>query len=401
MLENNETMARSAPQKRADSRGGRLYYPQLDGLRFFAYFFVLVSHYPDPATYFGDWPAIRLIMTKLHEFGWIGVDLFLVLSSFLIFSLLIEEKKRTGTVAIRSFYIRRALRIWPLYFPFLVFAFLALPFLLPFYAHQATYDVTVTQHLLPFFTFTGNFSYALFYPSVSPLFGHLWTVCLEEQFYIWPPLLVFFFAPRSSTRTVGLAIALLLLAFLWRWYVVASGIAYPMVWVNPLGRLDPFVLGALAAVLVSEHPDWFRPRPVFGYLLVGAALILVVLVSYFPNIDASNHVVWQLFLVDLSATCLVLATFPLRGLTKALSCRPLPFLGKTSYGLYVFHTASVGLIVYLNLDQLFGATPLSYITGLAAALAVNIAVASVSYRVYEAPLLKLKRRFEVIHSRPV
>ena len=394
-------MARPASQASVERRSSRLYYPQLDGLRFFAYLFVLLSHYPDPASYFSGTPGIALILTKLHEFGWAGVDLFLVLSSFLIFSLLIEERERSGKVAIRAFYIRRALRIWPLYFPFLVFAFLALPFLLPFYPHQASYGTTVTQQLLPFLTFTGNFSYALFYPSVSPLFGHLWTVCLEEQFYIWPPLLVFFFAPRLNLRVVALATGLLALAVLWRWYVVATGIVYPMVWVNPLSRLDPFVLGGLAALLVHQHPHWFRPRPVVGWLLAAAALIMIVLVAYFPNINASEHVVWQLLLVDLAATCLVLATFPLQGLTTALSSRPLPFLGKISYGLYVFHTASVGLIIYLNLHRQFGATPLSYLVGLAAALAVNIAVATASYRLYEAPILKLKRRFEVIHSRPV
>ncbi len=395
-------MLRADVQKRANSRRGRLYYPQLDGLRFFAYLFVLLSHYPDPGDYFDGAPAIRLILNKLHDFGWVGVDLFLVLSSFLIFSLLIEERARTTTIAIRAFYIRRALRIWPLYFPFLIIAFLALPFLLANYTHQTTYMTTVVQQLFPFLTFTGNFSYALFYPSVSPLFGHLWTVCLEEQFYIWPPLLAFFFTLKLNGRTVGLAIALLALAGIWRWYVVANGIAYPMVWVNPLCRLDPFVLGALAAVLIAERPDWYRANPaLFGWLLVGAALVLGVLVAAFPNINELQHAIWQLFLVDLAATCLVMATFPLRGFTKALSCRPLPYLGKISYGLYVFHTASVGLVLYFNLERQFGATPLSYCIGLAAVLAVNIAVAAASYRLYEAPLLKLKARFEVIHSRPV
>jgi peptidoglycan/LPS O-acetylase OafA/YrhL len=385
-------------QKRVGKRG-RLYYPQLDGLRFFAYFFVLLSHYPDPATYFVDWPGVRTVLVKFHEFGWIGVDLFLVLSSFLIFSLLIEERTRTETVAIRSFYIRRALRIWPLYFPFLILAFLALPFLLAHYPHQASYGETVRQQLFPFLTFTGNFSYAIFYASVSPLFGHLWTVCLEEQFYIWPPLLVFFFAPRLSRRIMALAAGLLVLSAFWRWYVVSNGIAYPMVWVNPLGRLDPFVLGALAAVLVVERAHWFRSAAL-GYLLLAAAALLAGMVACFPNINASEHAVWQLFLVDLSATCLVLATFPLRGFTKFLSRRPLPFLGKTSYGLYVFHTASVGLVLYLHLDRQFGTTPFSYCFGLAVVLAVNIFVASISYRLYEAPLLKFKARFEVIHSRP-
>jgi len=394
-------MIRPNPQKRADHRRGRLYYPQLDGLRFFAYFFVLLSHYPDPAAYFDGSPAVRLVLTKLHEFGWIGVDLFLVLSSFLIFSLLIEERARTGSIAVRFFYIRRALRIWPLYFPFLILAFLALPFLLGYYPHETTYGITVKQQLVPFLTFTGNFSYALFYSSVSPLFGHLWTVCLEEQFYVWPPLLVFFFAPSLNRRTVALALALLVLSAFWRWYVVSNGIAYPMVWVNPLCRLDPFVLGALAAVLVAERPGWFRGKAVVGYALLAAAFILAVLVASFPNINASEHAVWQLLLADVSATCLVLATFPLRGFTKALSCRPLPFLGKTSYGLYVLHTASVGLVLYLKLDRQFGATPLSYLVGLAAVLVVNIVGASLSYRLYEAPLLKLKARFEVIHSRPV
>src|ERR1051325_4991551 len=130
--------------RKADTRQQRLYYPQLDGLRFFAYFFVLLSHYPDPTQYFES-SALRVVLGKLHDFGWLGVDLFLVLSSFLIFSLLIEERARTKTLGVRAFYTRRALRIWPLYFPFLILSFMALPFLLPYYPHQTSYGTTVAQ----------------------------------------------------------------------------------------------------------------------------------------------------------------------------------------------------------------------------------------------------------------
>jgi peptidoglycan/LPS O-acetylase OafA/YrhL len=118
------------------------------------------------------------LLTRLNSFGWIGVDIFLALSSYLIFSLLMGEKGVSGTISIERFYICRALRIWPLYFPFLLIAFFLIPLLVvPFRDLRPA----LAQHLLPFLAFTGNLSYALF-PKTLGFFAHLWTISLEEQF---------------------------------------------------------------------------------------------------------------------------------------------------------------------------------------------------------------------------
>lgn len=378
----------------------RVYFPQLDGLRFIAYFLVLISHFGNPAAYFEQFPTLQFLLGKLRDFGWAGVDLFLVLSSFLIFSLLIEERQRTGTVAIKAFYIRRALRIWPVYYPYLIASFIVLPFVINLFLHEASYETTLRVHLLPFLTFTGNFSYGFSFSSVSLLFGHLWTVCLEEQFYLLPPLLVFFFALRFDRRMALTVCGLLAFSFAWRWYVVANGIPYPMVWVNPLCRMDPFVLGAAGALIVAYRPQWLS-TPKTGLLLCAAAGLAFCVVASFPSIQFSWHAVWQLLLIDVGAACLVLATFSLPSMVRGLSWGPLPYLGKITFGLYVFHPPAVGAVKLLHLDAALGTAPLSYFLALGATVALNIAVAAASYYFYEAPILKYKAKFEVVRSRPV
>src|ERR1700681_3727270 len=109
----------------------RIYLPQVDGLRFVAAFLVLLSHFRPLADSFGTGPLAQ-VFARIQQFGWIGVDIFLVLSSFLICLLLDVEKSTFGTVDIRRFYVRRLLRIWPLYFPyFLIAMFVLTPKILP------------------------------------------------------------------------------------------------------------------------------------------------------------------------------------------------------------------------------------------------------------------------------
>lgn len=372
----------------------RIYLPQVDGLRFLAAFLVLLSHFRPLADSFGSGPVAQL-GARIQQFGWIGVDIFLVLSSFLICLLLGVEKSTFGSIDIRRFYIRRILRIWPLYFPyFLIATFWLSPKILP----PEQMRLSIAQHFLPFMTFTGNLSYNLFTASLSPLFAHLWTISLEEQFYVLVPVLAFF---SAAFRSTGLALVSVGLAFTFavRWYVLANGVIYPTVWVFPLCRLDPFLVGGVCAWLYRTRPAAFAARAAAPALLV-AALAGFALVLNFPGIGSSIHTSWQLLAVALSAGCLVMATLSNGPLATLFASPVLAFLGKISFGIYVYHQVALWCTNLYFEPVLLPWGAVGWLASLSLTLVVVVGMSAASYLLWERHFLRLKARFERVGSRP-
>ena len=383
------------------SSSAKFYLPQLDGLRFIAFFLVFIHHSLPSAVYFEEGSAAYWISFKLSAFGWIGVDIFLCLSSFLLTSLLIMEHKKTGTVSIKQFFVRRALRIWPLYYMVILLAFVVFP-LFSFYSpslHSSSYTNFLHQHLLPFSLFMGNFSYAYFTGSLTIPIAPLWTVSLEEQFYLFWPILLFILLPRSRKWFFIALAGMVLLSIFVRYYIIKNHIPYPAVWVFSLGRLDPFALGALVAYWYLDTK--FKPRPVIACVL---AIILFKLVVCSTGIGGPNTI-WQLLFVDLASCLLIYSALYSSSLKKFLSMKPLPWLGKISFGLYVFHYLMLDVtnvhimpffIAKFHLVQSLGYW---FFTGFIA-LSVTVLCATISYYAFEKHFLKLKTRFTVIASRP-
>ena len=176
-------MAGEDRQTQDSGAGGQYYRPELDVLRFFAFFSVFCYH-ALPGVEVGNhsgWERAAAIgLSAFKSAGSFGVCLFFVLSSFLITELLIRERSKTGTVHIKAFYTRRILRIWPLYFFFLFVGFL-LGHLVPEWNLE-------TPRLLAFLALLGNWYVAVFGWSANPI-APLWSISIEEQFYlIWPGL---------------------------------------------------------------------------------------------------------------------------------------------------------------------------------------------------------------------
>jgi len=378
----------SAPQPRR-------YLPQLDGLRFWAALLIIVHHLP-PAADLPPGAIERGLLVKLHTFGWVGVDIFLVLSSYLIVSLLLAERRLTGTISVARFYGRRVLRIWPLYIAYLLAAFFLLPaWLIP----GVPTGPAIAQHLLPMLTFTGNLSYMVFTDSLLSFFSHLWTISLEEQFYVVAPLLALL---ASTLRNDVGKLALLAIAFSFaaRWYVLATGIPYPVVWVFTLCRLDPFVVGASLAALLHVRPALAQYRLGWLFALVGIAGLWVVM--QFPQVGASLHTTWQLTLVSLAAGALLLGALLPWGMARPLSAPALPFLGRISFGIYVYHIACLHAVaLYGPLLVETAADPRAlWWQRLTMTVTLTVAVAAISYLAWERPFLRLKTRYERIPSRP-
>jgi len=351
------------------------YSPELDGLRCCAVMLVFIHHAP-------QLPLLGAIKT----YGWVGVDLFLSISAFLITRLILLEYGRTGTVSLKSFYIRRMLRIWPLYLSFAS----AVCLLTIIVGSMSTSEVAAwwLSHL----TFSNNLMTALDGYSNVLFSSHLWTISLEEQAYLVLPLILVAalqvgIGTRSTLWFCGMAIVMLIVA---RTGFLLAGARHPFIWVLPL-RGDAFIFGAAAAILISQGT--LRPRE--WLFIPGIALISCV--ALFPSVETPSayHLIGYT-VTALGSTLVVVASQGKLGLSKFLGRQPFRYLGKISYGLYVYHLAA-----------LFGADWLVRRAGLPAewefmaALAVAIGTAALSYAILERPFLLLKSRYAQIASRPV
>jgi peptidoglycan/LPS O-acetylase OafA/YrhL len=360
------------------SRDRAFYLPELDGLRFFAFLAVFTWHFAS------QWVDMTKL-TTLAKVGvgslWIGnygVDLFFTLSAYLITELLMRERQMCGVIDVRSFYIRRALRIWPLYFGAL-FALLICSFFIPQLASARGY--------LPWFClFAGNF--AMRVGALPPLaVAPLWSVSVEEQFYfLWPLVL------RRLTRRGAIHAALVLWALGLGFRTFAPLPSGDIIF-STLARLDPIAAGILIAAFLNGSVR-IESRIAASTSVTCGALLWTF--AYLVSVTVvRNH--WlplaESFIALGSAAFLVAAIKG--GGNTVLSNRVLVYLGRISYGLYVFHGAVImgGIALFGVPSEWFAQAAL-----MALELAATIAFAAASYRWFESPFLKLKRRFQHVRS---
>lgn len=326
--------------------------PELDTLRFGAFFLVFLHHALPHAS--ADYPfagPAAQALAALARAGALGVDLFFALSAYLITELLLREHEATGTLNIPAFYARRVLRIWPLYY-FALFA------LAPAVTYFHPNDALPANYVAGFALLSGNWVCAFGgYPASS--FTLLRSVSIEEQFYlVWPWLV------RGNVQRIGkCAAAMLVIATATRVILAATGTLHPGVWCNTLARLDPIAGGALLTVW-SKQPN---PR----LWLVGTGLLGLFAVGGF-----ADHAGWITILTyPLAALAAVAILHGAIGQRWGRRFRLPAYLGKISFGLYVFHAAIIEL------------------AGPFFALPLTIAAALFSYHFLESPFLRYKQHF--------
>jgi peptidoglycan/LPS O-acetylase OafA/YrhL len=316
--------------------------------------------------------------------GAYGVDLFFVLSAYLITELLLREKEEQGVLDVRSFYIRRILRIWPLYYFFILLA-ATVPFFNPYHSFTSRF-------VLPFLFLSGNWSLVAFgWP--KSVADSLWSVSVEEQFYLlWPPIV----AKLSRRGIVVAAMTMIVLANVARVCVLMLHGTTPQLWGNTFAHLDSIAAGILLAVLLSGR------APDIGYAmrmsLITSALIGLVLRAHFSEILPLDTLGWGETLlgwpiVAASCTAIVVTFIGLQARS-----RPLQYLGKISYGLYVYHMLCIRIAErILRHESGF----LHQVLRIVLSLGITIVLSAVSYALLEKPFLNLKRRFTYVRSRPV
>jgi peptidoglycan/LPS O-acetylase OafA/YrhL len=366
------------------------YLPELDILRFFAFFVVFLHHcLPQTAEAYQDKLGFLSVwMASAVTAGGLGVDLFFALSSYLITELLIREYEKKGSIDALSFYIRRALRIFPLYYAFVLLSIFVFPYFLP--NNSLDYP-----HNLGFLVFAGNWTCAFWgYPGsvASPL----WSVSIEEQFYIVFPFLVVLFGVK---RLKLIAIGLLIIAFITRGLLVGMDVPHPGIWANTFARLDPIAGGVLFALLLKGGYLKAINRQMIRFLVCLAGISLGVLATRYFNFSGSGALILYP-MAAIGSLLIIWSTISPRSADVKRYSPLLIYLGRISYGLYVFHILGIEL-ANLAAEQL-NLKALTYLGWkFAVGLSITIILSVISYNLLEKPFLKLKKKFTFVASRPI
>ncbi len=339
--------------------------PQLDALRGIAILLVIAHN---ATLHYGTTPYLH----PLFDRGWMGVDLFFVLSGFLISGILLDTKESPNYF--KNFYARRVLRIWPLYYCLLAFMFVVLPHA------SASQGAAIFAKSSPWWAypfFLQNFLLPLSTDAAGPL-GVTWSLAIEEQFYLVWPIIVRFLSKR---QVAILAIAEIASSPFLRYFLAAHHIH---IYANFFCRLDGLMLGAFLAALVRSK-DFVRER------YIGFALAVLAVATPLAVIFDLRRAEWIVFtFTSLAAGAIVyLAMFwQQKWFQWPLANRFLLFTGTISYGLFLLHK-----IAFAGVDGLHVNSVKHPLLTLGVILIGSYVLAITSWNVLEQPFLRLKRFF--------
>lgn len=366
------------------------HWPALDGLRGVAILMVMWAHFT-PQWSTANFTGWTRLAHNLLNGGWAGVDLFFVLSGFLITGILIDAKRAGNSSAGRyfgNFYARRTLRIFPLYYAVLACVAVWI------FSTGSTVDRQLWRQYAPWmWLYISNIAIAQhgwLAPFHGLLLNHFWTLAVEEQFYLIWPLIVYLCAARSLRTGCLAAIALApLLRFFW---TAIDHNTYAAFALMPC-RIDSFAVGALVAVAMRQVR--VSPEDHRLYLARAGGILMIVGVSLivpaFWN-DTLIDVLGRSVLALLSGGLILLSLYSPFG--SWLDNPFLRFLGKYSYGLYVLH-----FLFYLQLDRLFPLATFGVLLRFACCVATSCALAWCSWHLLEKQFLKAKRWFPMPDQR--
>jgi peptidoglycan/LPS O-acetylase OafA/YrhL len=378
-----------------ESQSKYCHLPNLNGIRFIAALMVFVAHVEWMKKISGlpNYASTVVIQNN----GVLGVSLFFVLSGFLITFLLLVEKRKTGTIMAKAFYLRRILRIWPLYFVTVVLAFFFFPWLIglpgwEFAIGKATYGTS----LLMFAMMLPNISYVML--PLVPFASQLWTVGVEEQCYLLWPLI----CRRLGSRGPGFLFGVVLLMTLGRGLLLSwSGGREPSQLREFLTFLDGFriqcmAIGGIAAWLACS----LRWQRITEFLFRRNVELTALSIAIFINVVGIPSI--GMFQSDICAVCygvLILNAAMNAKTICRLEWRPLPYLGRISYGLYIWQIIAIRIsVLLLQHGNLLVEAPHRMFSLYVLSAILTVVLAALSYRFLELPFLKQKLRFSPVPS---
>lgn len=363
----------------------RPYFANLDGIRAVACLMVFVAHIWD---YLNNrqsiHPAESWVYTNFIDgLGTTGVCLFFVLSGFLITTLLLREKEARGTISLKNFYARRILRIWPVFFLVVFLGFVVVPLVSGNFSANET-----GKHLPWYLLFVNNFDQIAtgFTGFGNDSLGVLWSVAVEEQFYLLWPIVILF----TNKRWFGFIIVLIMFASaIFRKLNVTNT---DIITFHTLSVMSDLAIGSLSAwtYLYRQENNSTRRRIINYFLLIILLLLNKILLN-----EPENAFLGRFFLAAFFGFLIEDQVRNETGWLRFSSAKWLSKFGIITYGFYCFH-----LFVIMGMQKLnavLGIKSLSTVVFTAEAIAVFLittAICIVSYRYFEQPILRLKHRFE-------
>lgn len=357
----------------------RRHFHTFDALRFFAFLKVFLLHLPITA-----FP----VFSYLKGGGGIGVDFFFVLSGFLITYIILEEKTQTGRLNLKNFFVRRVLRIWPLFYLMILIAFLT-PYLVSL-AGMTSSSEGYQPNWLMSCLFLENYKmmFSHMEPNVSPL-GVMWSLCIEEHFYIIWGVALFFLPVR---KTPILIVSALFVGTITRAIFISHGIGTFDVFSN----IDFFAWGAIPAFLLIKYREKITASIAkIPFSMKVATIVLVIgYVFVSPNIQFPLKDTFEPVIFGIMFSSLLIIIIPEKNRIIISDRNVLSKLGIFTYGLYVYHTIVLNFLAQLS--KMIGLSlqiPLNAIFFSLVSLGITIGISVVSYHLFEKQFLKLKRIF--------
>lgn len=375
----------------------QIFFPNLDGLRFFSFFVVFLFH--SHKTIFSNLKGTQWydISNGLFQNGNLGVNFFFVLSGFLITYLLIKEKEFAGDINVGKFYVRRILRIWPLFYACIFLGFVVFPQIKIALGGQPDEVANIWYYVL----LANNFDFMHSWPVVPDalILSVLWSVAVEEQFYLsWPVLVRFIKLRLLPVLMVGIIIGTLIFR---SFYTNNDEHDYGVRYFHTFAVIGDMAWGGLlayGAVFSKRFMQFWEvlPKRVIAGIYVMAFAILFFKKDILPPIPVVL-VFERLIIAIVFGAIIMEQNYSKHSLFKMQSLKRISKLGVYTYGLYCLHF--VGIIAAgvvfdkLHLDR---RSPGISFAEMLLALALSLAISIASYHWFESWFLKWKDKFAVI-----
>ncbi|MCW3117047.1 MAG: hypothetical protein JWM28_1129 [Chitinophagaceae bacterium] len=352
------------------------YYPALDGLRGLAILLVVLYH--------------NFAFLPFLNYGWLGVDLFFVISGFLITQILMDT--RNARNYFKNFYARRILRIFPLYYFFLFLFLIILPSFRGFPLDMSYYQ----KNQFWFWTYLQNWTLIFRYNEKSNALNHFWSLAVEEQYYlIWPFIIVLFKKPKTLLIFCFGLLAGVIMARLYIWNHKTLFPSYQ--WLFLFTRIDGILIGSILALVYYINQNILRKYSTFLILLLASLNFAVYFIDKEQGFPIWPIAGFTTFSVIFALLVYETITKENRIINLILNNSVLRFFGKYSYGFYIFHWP-VFLLAKPYTDKL--TSKLTPATGhwylLSSAIMATLAgliAAIISFHAFEKHFLKLKKFF--------
>jgi peptidoglycan/LPS O-acetylase OafA/YrhL len=377
------------------SVSNKIYLPNLNSIRAIAAMMVVISHIESKKIRFG-----LQTNTLIVDWGSIGVTLFFVLSGFLITYLLLIEKDTFQKINIKDFYIRRILRIWPLYFLAIIFVYLLVPYILPQYFSSDFDKFSIKSIFLNVFFLT-NITAVL---NLTPeIIGTIWSIGIEEQFYIYWPWVIKNSSNLRNKIIVGIILFLpfckIILLFISK--ISENNWAMQLYYILNYTRFDIMAVGGIFGILAYKKQftigklqlnyDWFTGKTlqIISYILIAICFVL-------PSFGSIKNIILIQILPYLFAICVLNLAINPNSIFN-LECKLGSYLGKISYSLYLIHLVVIYLIFPI-LEPLLGGFSefLKNIIIFTSTILIVIIISHISYNYFEKQFLKMKHKFSHI-----